>query len=239
MQQTKRLNIAEFAKLCGVTPRTLKYYEQLGLFSPEKVGENGYREYSIGQIDEVSAIRLFREHGLSLREIGEIIAGDDVESVRRCLRRQQEVLAERTEALRRQQYFVEHTLRLTDAAIAHMDEPFLEHGQTMRLTTQPPDTRMINYLLRGFENGAVLDAETYGLKETYRLSEDGEVQLSGSFATLYCMGAPAQCAEGLGRLRRLARQEGILTDEIFCSEILERAGGGQGLFRYIIAEKRS
>lgn len=239
MQQKKRLNIAEFARLCGVTPRTLKYYEQLGLFSPETVGENGYREYAAGQIDEVSAIRLFREHGLSLREIGEIIAGDDVESVRRRLRRQQEVLAERTAALHRQQYFVEHTLRLTEEALAHMDEPFLERGQTLRLTTQPPDTSMINYLLRGFESGAVLDAETYELKEICRLADDGEVQLSGSFATLYCMGTPAQCAAGLGRLKQLARQEGLLSGEILCSEILERAGGGQGLFRYVIAEKRS
>ena len=33
----------EFAKLCGVTPRTLKYYETRGLIRPALVGENGYR----------------------------------------------------------------------------------------------------------------------------------------------------------------------------------------------------
>ncbi len=54
------MNISAFEKLCGVTPRTLKHYEDCGLLRPAAVGENGYREYTLSQVDRVSAILLLR-----------------------------------------------------------------------------------------------------------------------------------------------------------------------------------
>ena len=52
MPSEKYYKVNEFVKLCGVTPRTLKYYETHGLLRPALVGENGYRYYSLSQIDE-------------------------------------------------------------------------------------------------------------------------------------------------------------------------------------------
>ena len=36
----------EFAKLTGANKRTLHYYHDIGLFSPESIGENGYHYYT-------------------------------------------------------------------------------------------------------------------------------------------------------------------------------------------------
>lgn len=119
-------NVTEFAKLCGVTPRTIKYYEELGLFCPEKVESNGYRVYNAGQMDEISAIRLFKEHGLSLKEIREIVACNDTDGMIRRLKRQQEILAERILHLNRQQRIVEESLFHLERAKEHGTEPFVE-----------------------------------------------------------------------------------------------------------------
>ena len=74
----KLYKITDFAKMCGVTPRTLKYYEERGLLAPAQIGENSYRYYSLAQIDEVSAILLFRDYGFSLEEIRAIMEQDDL-----------------------------------------------------------------------------------------------------------------------------------------------------------------
>lgn len=43
--------IGEFADLCNVSKQTLQYYDRLGVFSPEAVGDNGYRYYTYQQLD--------------------------------------------------------------------------------------------------------------------------------------------------------------------------------------------
>ena len=43
------LTTSQFAKIHGVNKRTLHYYDDIGLFSPNKKGDNGYRYYDISQ----------------------------------------------------------------------------------------------------------------------------------------------------------------------------------------------
>ena len=81
MQPEKYYKINEFARLCGVTPRTLKYYEERGLLKPAYTGQNSYRYYSFSQLDEVSAILLFRDYGFSLEEIQKIMEQNDLSGV--------------------------------------------------------------------------------------------------------------------------------------------------------------
>lgn len=46
----------EFAKLTGVNKRTLHYYNEIGLFRPEIIGENGYHYYTCFQFTELELI---------------------------------------------------------------------------------------------------------------------------------------------------------------------------------------
>ena len=59
----------EFARLNGVNKRTLHYYDQIGLFSPEHKGENGYRYYTCMQFEQLELILLLRRIGFSIQEI--------------------------------------------------------------------------------------------------------------------------------------------------------------------------
>ena len=52
----------EFAKLTGVNKRTLHYYNEIGLFRPEIIGENGYHYYTCFQFTELELILTLSVH---------------------------------------------------------------------------------------------------------------------------------------------------------------------------------
>lgn len=63
------LTTGEFAELFGVKKQTMFHYDQMGIFCPEILGENGYRYYSHNQLEAFSIILMLRETGLSIGEI--------------------------------------------------------------------------------------------------------------------------------------------------------------------------
>lgn len=58
-----------FAKLNGINKRTLHYYNEIGLFCPEVIGENGYHYYTCFQTARLELILTLRKLGLSVEEI--------------------------------------------------------------------------------------------------------------------------------------------------------------------------
>ena len=69
----KYLSISEFGKICNVNRKTLIYYHNAGVFSPEKIGKNGYRYYNINQYETFNILKAFRELGVSIDEIKEYL----------------------------------------------------------------------------------------------------------------------------------------------------------------------
>lgn len=64
-----RFTTGEFAALCGVTKHTLFHYDAMGIFTPAAVGENGYRYYTVAQLDVFRVISTLRELDMPLSEI--------------------------------------------------------------------------------------------------------------------------------------------------------------------------
>lgn len=62
-------SIAEVAKMSGVTARTLRHYDDIGLLAPAQVGANGYRYYEHEQLLRLQQILVLRELGLNLSDI--------------------------------------------------------------------------------------------------------------------------------------------------------------------------
>lgn len=60
------------AKLAGISTRTLRYYDQIGLLSPKRVENNGYRVYGREEVDALQQILFFKELGLDLTTITQI-----------------------------------------------------------------------------------------------------------------------------------------------------------------------
>ncbi len=68
-----RLKIGEFSRLCRVTVRTLRHYEQIGLLIPEIVDRwTGYRYYTFGQLQKMQSILTLKQLGYPLEEIRDL-----------------------------------------------------------------------------------------------------------------------------------------------------------------------
>jgi DNA-binding transcriptional MerR regulator len=66
------MRIGEFAKRAGVTPRTVRYYESLGLLSPNEREGEGFRYYTEAELTRLQKISNLKGLGLSLEEITSI-----------------------------------------------------------------------------------------------------------------------------------------------------------------------
>lgn len=82
-------SIQQVARLSGVTARTLRYYDEIGLLRPTRVGVNGYRYYRQAQLTRLQDILLLRELDMDLATIAEVIDGehDRLDALRRHERR--------------------------------------------------------------------------------------------------------------------------------------------------------
>ncbi len=71
------LQIGEFSKLCGVSVKTLRHYEKMGLLMPAEVDSiTGYRYYHVEQMQQMMTIRHLKDVGFSLDEIADLLVGD-------------------------------------------------------------------------------------------------------------------------------------------------------------------
>lgn len=66
-------SIQELAKLAGVTTRTLRWYDQIGLLKPGRVAESGYRYYGDAQVNRLQDILYYRALGVELAQIRECL----------------------------------------------------------------------------------------------------------------------------------------------------------------------
>ena len=64
----------EIAKLCGVSVRTVQYYDTRGILSPSELSEGGRRLYNDEELARMKTICFLRELGLSINSIGELLA---------------------------------------------------------------------------------------------------------------------------------------------------------------------
>ncbi|URM32486.1 MerR family transcriptional regulator [Cytobacillus firmus] len=65
--------VQKLAQLAGVSSRTLRYYDEIGILKPARTNSSGYRIYGQQEVDRLQQILFYRELGVSLEQIKEII----------------------------------------------------------------------------------------------------------------------------------------------------------------------
>ena len=73
--------IQKLAHLAGISTRTLRYYDQIGLLSPARTNEAGYRIYGAKEVDVLQQILFYKEMGLELARIKEAIQDAEFDSL--------------------------------------------------------------------------------------------------------------------------------------------------------------
>lgn len=80
------LTIGEFSNICKVSAKTLRYYAEIGLIHPEQIDpENGYRYYSIEQLETMLFINRLKSYNFSLEEIKTIRSTEGLRDEALCL----------------------------------------------------------------------------------------------------------------------------------------------------------
>ena len=82
----------EIAKLCGVSVRTVQYYDSRNILIPSELSEGGRRLYSEQDLKRMKIICFLRDAGISINSIGELLSEDNPGSVISVLLEQQEQL---------------------------------------------------------------------------------------------------------------------------------------------------
>lgn len=73
-QPRPAMRIGQLAEQLGINPRTIRFYESIGLLPEPKRQPSGYRTYGADDLERVAFIRRAQQFGLRLDAIGEILA---------------------------------------------------------------------------------------------------------------------------------------------------------------------
>lgn len=66
-------SIRQLSELAGVSARTLRYYDEIGLLAPARTSSAGYRFYGEKEVERLHQILFYRERGLELEQISAIL----------------------------------------------------------------------------------------------------------------------------------------------------------------------
>ena len=114
--------IGELSRLSQVPIRTLRYYDQIGLLVPAHVDrQSGYRGYAAEQFEQLNRILVFKDLGLSLREIRSLLADrGSAADLRALVERKHAELEQRVELERRRLARAAARLALIDGGIPNI-----------------------------------------------------------------------------------------------------------------------
>jgi DNA-binding transcriptional MerR regulator len=90
--------VQKLGHLAGVSTRTLRYYDEIGILKPARINSSGYRIYGQSEVDRLQQILFYRELGVSLEGIMEIMAAPSFNS-NLALKEHREKLLEKREQL--------------------------------------------------------------------------------------------------------------------------------------------
>uniref|UniRef100_A0AAU2V337 MerR family transcriptional regulator n=1 Tax=Streptomyces sp. NBC_00003 TaxID=2903608 RepID=A0AAU2V337_9ACTN len=130
-------SIADVARMSGVTSRTLRHYDEIGLLPPAWIGSNGHRYYEEADLLRLQQILLMRELDLGLREIRAVL-DSQVDRVAVLREHHRRLLTERDR--------LSTLARTVDRTIAELEEA--EENNDMAKINRPEN------LFEGFEPSA-------------------------------------------------------------------------------------
>lgn len=111
--------------LAGVSARTLRYYDQIGLLRPARINSSGYRIYDPAEVDLLQHILFFRELGFPLAKIKEIMAAPEFDQTQ-ALREHRKKLVEKRAQLDALIANVEKTIAYKEGRIEMSDKDKFE-----------------------------------------------------------------------------------------------------------------
>lgn len=124
----KYLTTGEFAKLCKVNKQTLFYYDQIGLLKPVMKNKNGYRFYSVHQLEFFFVIDLLKDLGMSLNDIQQYTQNKSPDKFLALMyKKKEEIVKKRQEIVAKEKMIEAKIALMEEAENLAFNEITLEH----------------------------------------------------------------------------------------------------------------
>lgn len=76
-------SIGEVSKLCNVSKKALRFYDEIGLISPDEVTSNHYRYYSRKSLLKITILKYYKQMGFKLEEVRDLITSEEYRPMER------------------------------------------------------------------------------------------------------------------------------------------------------------
>ncbi|MEN6325505.1 MAG: MerR family transcriptional regulator [Syntrophomonas sp.] len=195
--------VQKLGQLAGISSRTIRYYDEIGILKPARINSSGYRLYGQAQVDMLQQILFYRELGISLEEIKNIISAPDFDRVK-ALNEHHEKLLGRREQLNLLIANVEKTIALKEGKTSMTNSEKFE-GFKQKLIDD--NEKKYGQEVRSKYGDEVVDQSNNKIKnmspqqydEIVRLTEEIKKTLQAAFKTADPAGELAQKAADLHR----------------------------------------
>ncbi len=195
--------VQKLGQLAGISTRTLRYYDEIGLLKPARINSSGYRIYGQWEVDRLQQILFYRELDVGLDEIKAIVDSPEFDAQRALSRHREQLLAKRRQLdalIANIDLTLAYQKGMTDMSDKQKFEGFKQqliddneakYGEEIRAKYGDEQVDKSNAKLKG------MTKEQY--EEIERLSEDIHATLAQAFATGDPAGELAQKAADLHR----------------------------------------
>lgn len=137
------LSIGEFSKICEVSAKTLRYYDEIGLIKPDEINpENGYRYYSIKQLKKMLFINRLKAYHLSLEEIKAILESEEDQAEEKL----HSVLCRKRNEVQVSVNALEYTLKQISNDISNLEKGVPVMSYLDNIEVQLVETQIMNIL---------------------------------------------------------------------------------------------
>lgn len=87
--------VQKLSRMAGISSRTIRYYDEIGILKPARINSSGYRIYGQKEVDRLQQILFYREMGVNLDLINELMSSDSFDETAALLEHRKKLLAQR------------------------------------------------------------------------------------------------------------------------------------------------
>lgn len=202
--------VKQLSKMAGITPRTLHYYDEIGLLAPSRVGENGYRYYGDEALLRLQQILFYRELDMPLEDIRALMRRRDFD-VMKALEGHREALRQRIAHLQRLVDTVDHT-------ILHLKgKKKMSQRQFFEAFSDEQQAEYEKEAMQMYDPATVKASakkwKSYTAAEKQRIGEEGQAVYDALLDAMPHGAASAEAQAGVERWRRHMEYFWIPNDE--------------------------
>ncbi|PYI54213.1 MerR family transcriptional regulator [Paenibacillus flagellatus] len=149
--------VQKLGRLAGVSTRTLRYYDEIGILKPARMNSSGYRIYGQAEVNRLQQILFYRELGVNLDRIKELVTDPSFDGIEALKEHREQLLARRKQL---------------DALIANVDKTLAWSEGRMTMTDKEK--------FEGFKQKLIDDNEAKYGKEVREKYGDEKVDKSNA-----------------------------------------------------------